>query len=73
MEDEEVAMVDGVFEGAFGALGDKTWFGNGSCSKWMPMEERITKKKTKNEAKTTKPDSEWKSRKKDKVKVQAQV
>ncbi|GJZ24872.1 hypothetical protein Tco_0562331 [Tanacetum coccineum] len=24
MEDEEVAMVDGVFEGAFGALGDKT-------------------------------------------------
>ncbi|GJR80199.1 hypothetical protein Tco_0079775 [Tanacetum coccineum] len=26
MEDEEVAMVDGVFEGAFGALGDKTWF-----------------------------------------------
>ncbi|GJW56892.1 hypothetical protein Tco_0103623 [Tanacetum coccineum] len=25
MEDEEVAMVDGVFEGAFGALGDKTW------------------------------------------------
>ncbi|GJS49577.1 hypothetical protein Tco_0599698 [Tanacetum coccineum] len=25
MEDEEVAMVDGVFEGAFGALGDKIW------------------------------------------------
>ncbi|GJX39402.1 hypothetical protein Tco_0252705 [Tanacetum coccineum] len=24
MEDEEVATVDGVFEGAFGALGDKT-------------------------------------------------
>nr|GEU53559.1 hypothetical protein [Tanacetum cinerariifolium] len=23
-EDEEVAMVDGVFKGAFGALGDKT-------------------------------------------------
>ncbi|GKF07555.1 hypothetical protein Tco_0041779 [Tanacetum coccineum] len=30
MEDEEVATVDGVFEGAFGALGDKTWFGGGS-------------------------------------------
>ncbi|GKC54163.1 hypothetical protein Tco_1076908 [Tanacetum coccineum] len=30
MEDEEVAMVDGVFEGAFGVLGDKTWlFGKG--------------------------------------------
>ncbi|GJZ56059.1 hypothetical protein Tco_0611252 [Tanacetum coccineum] len=28
-----------------------------------PIEERITKKRTKNEAKTTKPDSEWKSRK----------
>ncbi|GJZ57901.1 hypothetical protein Tco_0613395 [Tanacetum coccineum] len=26
MEDGEVAMVDGVFEGAFGARGDKTWF-----------------------------------------------
>ncbi|GJR56285.1 hypothetical protein Tco_1406806 [Tanacetum coccineum] len=26
MEDEEVALVDGVFEGAFGALGDETWF-----------------------------------------------
>ncbi|GKB21951.1 hypothetical protein Tco_0855874, partial [Tanacetum coccineum] len=25
MEDEEVATVDGVFKGAFGALGDKTW------------------------------------------------
>ncbi|GJX30636.1 exocyst complex component EXO70B1 [Tanacetum coccineum] len=34
--------------------------------------ERISKKKTKNEAKTTKPDSEWK-RRKDKVKVQAQA
>ncbi|GJY42909.1 hypothetical protein Tco_0431122 [Tanacetum coccineum] len=30
--------------------------------------ERITKKRTKNEAKTTKPDSEWKSRKKTKSK-----
>nr|GFB04770.1 hypothetical protein [Tanacetum cinerariifolium] len=25
MEDEEVAPVDGVFEGAFGALGDESW------------------------------------------------
>nr|GEX03264.1 hypothetical protein [Tanacetum cinerariifolium] len=25
MEDEEVAIVDGVFEGAFGALGDESW------------------------------------------------
>nr|GEV68690.1 hypothetical protein [Tanacetum cinerariifolium] len=25
MEDEEVAMVDGIFEGAFGALGDESW------------------------------------------------
>ncbi|GJV42967.1 hypothetical protein Tco_1427503 [Tanacetum coccineum] len=45
MEDEEVAMVDGVFEGAFGALGDKTWFGNGSFSGchgglwWLIMDE----------------------------------
>ncbi|GKF14024.1 hypothetical protein Tco_0055486, partial [Tanacetum coccineum] len=30
MEDEEVPTVDGVFEGAFGALGDKTWFEGGS-------------------------------------------
>ncbi|GJU23366.1 hypothetical protein Tco_1156708, partial [Tanacetum coccineum] len=30
--------------------------------------ERIPKKKTKNEAKTTKPDTEWKSVEKDKVK-----
>ncbi|GKE61529.1 hypothetical protein Tco_1511896, partial [Tanacetum coccineum] len=30
--------------------------------------ERITEKRTKNEAKTTKPDSEWKSRKKTKSK-----
>ncbi|GJV82467.1 ankyrin repeat-containing domain, PGG domain protein [Tanacetum coccineum] len=38
------------------------------------FKERITKKRTKNEAKTTKPDSEWKSRKrKDIVKVQAHV
>ncbi|GJW22459.1 hypothetical protein Tco_0033081 [Tanacetum coccineum] len=30
IEDEEVALVDGVFEGAFGALGDKWWcVGNG--------------------------------------------
>ncbi|GKC52875.1 hypothetical protein Tco_1075620 [Tanacetum coccineum] len=41
----EVAMVDGVFEGAFGALGDKTWFGNGSFSRchgglwWLIMDE----------------------------------
>nr|GEW69206.1 hypothetical protein [Tanacetum cinerariifolium] len=26
MEDEEVAMVDGVFEGAFEALDDETWY-----------------------------------------------
>ncbi|GJV97782.1 hypothetical protein Tco_1549359 [Tanacetum coccineum] len=26
MEDEEVATMDGVFEGAFGALSDKTWY-----------------------------------------------
>nr|GEW94841.1 hypothetical protein [Tanacetum cinerariifolium] len=32
IEDEEVPMVDGVFEGEFGALGDKTRFGNGSSS-----------------------------------------
>ncbi|GKG10915.1 hypothetical protein Tco_0342315 [Tanacetum coccineum] len=25
MEDEELAMVDRVFEGAFGALGDESW------------------------------------------------
>ncbi|GKB49829.1 hypothetical protein Tco_0900582 [Tanacetum coccineum] len=25
MDDEEVALVDGVFEGAFGALGDEWW------------------------------------------------
>ncbi|GJR89746.1 hypothetical protein Tco_0213757 [Tanacetum coccineum] len=43
--DGEVAMVDGVFEGAFGALGDKTWFGNGSSSGchrglwWLIMDE----------------------------------
>ncbi|GKF56471.1 hypothetical protein Tco_0166811, partial [Tanacetum coccineum] len=30
--------------------------------------ERISKEKTKNEAKTTKPDTEWKSRKKTKSK-----
>ncbi|GKA98512.1 hypothetical protein Tco_0826449 [Tanacetum coccineum] len=30
MEDEEVALVDGVFEGAFGVLSDKSWcFGDG--------------------------------------------
>ncbi|GKE20721.1 hypothetical protein Tco_1432233, partial [Tanacetum coccineum] len=33
----------------------------------LPL-ERITKKRTKNEAKTTKPDSEWKSSKKKKSK-----
>nr|GEV85884.1 hypothetical protein [Tanacetum cinerariifolium] len=32
MEDEEVAMMDGVFEGAFGALRNETWFGSGSSS-----------------------------------------
>nr|GEW24719.1 hypothetical protein [Tanacetum cinerariifolium] len=26
IEDEEVTMVDGVFEGAFGRLGDETWY-----------------------------------------------
>ncbi|GJW75675.1 hypothetical protein Tco_0135045 [Tanacetum coccineum] len=26
MEDEEVSLVDGIFEGAFGALDDETWF-----------------------------------------------
>ncbi|GJV60950.1 hypothetical protein Tco_1467050 [Tanacetum coccineum] len=25
IEDEEVALVDGVFKGAFGALGDERW------------------------------------------------
>ncbi|GKB80825.1 hypothetical protein Tco_0947720 [Tanacetum coccineum] len=30
MDDEEVALVDGVFDGAFGALGDESWcFGKG--------------------------------------------
>ncbi|GKA29399.1 hypothetical protein Tco_0715644 [Tanacetum coccineum] len=32
MEDEEVATVDRVFEGAFGALGDTTWHRNESFS-----------------------------------------
>ncbi|GJX45936.1 hypothetical protein Tco_0262612 [Tanacetum coccineum] len=45
MEDEEVATMDGVFEGAFGALGDKTWFGGGSFGGchggfwWLIMDE----------------------------------
>ncbi|GJS24737.1 hypothetical protein Tco_0453369 [Tanacetum coccineum] len=45
MEDGELAIVDGVFKGAFGALGDKTWFGNGSSSGchgglwWLIMDE----------------------------------
>ncbi|GKB04023.1 hypothetical protein Tco_0832166 [Tanacetum coccineum] len=26
IEDEEVSLVDGVFEGAFGALGEETWY-----------------------------------------------
>nr|GEX91960.1 hypothetical protein [Tanacetum cinerariifolium] len=25
MKDDEVALVDGIFEGAFGALGDESW------------------------------------------------
>ncbi|GKA70281.1 hypothetical protein Tco_0776345 [Tanacetum coccineum] len=30
IEDEEVALADGAFEGAFGALGDESWcFGEG--------------------------------------------
>ncbi|GJX19342.1 hypothetical protein Tco_0222019 [Tanacetum coccineum] len=30
MDDEEVALVDGVFDGALGALGDESWcFGKG--------------------------------------------
>ncbi|GJW49308.1 hypothetical protein Tco_0090659 [Tanacetum coccineum] len=33
MKDEEVATVDGGIEGAFRALGDKTWFGNESFSR----------------------------------------
>ncbi|GJZ62417.1 hypothetical protein Tco_0618554 [Tanacetum coccineum] len=32
MEDEQVAIVDGVFEGAFGALGDESWWKH----EWMP-------------------------------------
>nr|GEV47515.1 hypothetical protein [Tanacetum cinerariifolium] len=60
MEDEKVAMVDGVFEGAFGTLGDKTWFENGSSSGchggfwWLIMDEEddetdneLTKKEVK--------------------------
>ncbi|GJV63742.1 ribonuclease H-like domain-containing protein [Tanacetum coccineum] len=45
IEGEEVALVDGVFEVAFGALGDSTWFGNGSFSGchgglwWLIMDE----------------------------------
>ncbi|GJU87918.1 ribonuclease H-like domain-containing protein [Tanacetum coccineum] len=46
VEDEEVATVDGVFEGAFRALGDNTGrFGNGSFSRchgglwWLIMDE----------------------------------
>ncbi|GJZ65558.1 hypothetical protein Tco_0622254 [Tanacetum coccineum] len=45
MEDEEVPMVDGVFEGAFEVLGDKTWFVNESSSRchgglwWLIMDE----------------------------------
>nr|GEW20449.1 hypothetical protein [Tanacetum cinerariifolium] len=30
MEEDEMALVDGVFESAFGALGDESWyFGEG--------------------------------------------
>nr|GFB16026.1 hypothetical protein [Tanacetum cinerariifolium] len=45
MEDKDVATVDGVFKGTFGALGDNTWFGNGSFSGchgglwWLIMDE----------------------------------
>ncbi|GJR02134.1 hypothetical protein Tco_0525118 [Tanacetum coccineum] len=35
---------------------------------WLSNPERITKKRTKNEAKSTKPDSEWKSKEKTKSK-----
>ncbi|GKA49116.1 retrovirus-related pol polyprotein from transposon TNT 1-94 [Tanacetum coccineum] len=42
----------------------KTAFLNGI----LKEEERISKKRTKNEAKTTKPDSEWKSKEKTKSK-----
>nr|GEU89259.1 hypothetical protein [Tanacetum cinerariifolium] len=46
MEDVEVAMVDGVFKGAFRALGDKTWFRSGSFYGfhgglwWLKMNEK---------------------------------
>nr|GEX83221.1 hypothetical protein [Tanacetum cinerariifolium] len=46
IEDVEVATVDGVFEGAFKALGDKTWFESRSFSRchgglwWLKMNEK---------------------------------
>ncbi|GJQ94660.1 putative reverse transcriptase domain-containing protein [Tanacetum coccineum] len=40
MKDEEVVTVDGVFEGAFGTLGDKTWFRSGSFSGCHGVEAR---------------------------------
>ncbi|GJW11509.1 hypothetical protein Tco_1577336 [Tanacetum coccineum] len=39
-----------------------------ACFANCVVQERISKKRTKNEAKTTKPDTEWKSVEKDKVK-----
>ncbi|GJR34350.1 hypothetical protein Tco_1210034 [Tanacetum coccineum] len=44
MEDEEVATMDGVFEGAFGALGDKTWFGCGSLIRRKRVDARECRK-----------------------------
>ncbi|GKB97579.1 hypothetical protein Tco_0983716 [Tanacetum coccineum] len=46
MADVEVATLDGVFMGAFGALGDTIWFGSGSFSRchgglrWLKMNEK---------------------------------
>ncbi|GJS41439.1 retrovirus-related pol polyprotein from transposon TNT 1-94, partial [Tanacetum coccineum] len=44
-------------------LGCKKNFQNGSNCKDCGSRERISKKKTKNEAKSTKPDTEWKKKK----------
>nr|GEX16153.1 hypothetical protein [Tanacetum cinerariifolium] len=49
IEDEGVATMDGVFKGAFRALGDKTWFGGGcfgGCHRglwWLIMDEEDNK------------------------------
>ncbi|GJT44676.1 hypothetical protein Tco_0953391 [Tanacetum coccineum] len=69
MEDEEVPLVDGVLEGALGALGDEVWVMEFLCHLGLNWKRNFREEGHKESQKHTKPSTEWKRKSQIEAKV----